>query len=296
MRFGVLMLPTDPWAETVERARRIETLGYDHLWTYDHLSWRRYRGRPWFAAIPWLTGIAAATSKIRLGPMVSTPNLRHPATFAQDVVTVDHVSNGRLILGVGAGGVGFDSTVFGATTLGRPELVARLEEFVALLGQLFTEELVSYDGNYFTVNDACIRPDAIQRPRVPIAIAAGGPKALALVAKYADAWITFGDTSGQSPSAKGTEQSVRRQTQQLEDACAAIGRDSSTIQRIYLIGNTEERPLASTAAFDEFVGRYSAIGFTDLVLHHPRADDPVWDEPASVIDDIATDVMPNWRS
>jgi alkanesulfonate monooxygenase SsuD/methylene tetrahydromethanopterin reductase-like flavin-dependent oxidoreductase (luciferase family) len=117
-----------------------------------------------------------------------------------------------------------------------------------------------------------------------------------LAAKYADAWITFGDTSGRSTSAKETEQSVRRQTQLLEDSCAAIGRDSSTIQRIFLIGNTEERPLASTAAFDDFVGRYSAIGFTDLVLHHPRADDPVWDEPASVIDQIATDVMPKWRS
>ena len=62
MRVGVLMLPTDPWGETLERARRIEALGYDHLWTYDHLSWRRYRGRRWFAAIPWLTGIAAATT------------------------------------------------------------------------------------------------------------------------------------------------------------------------------------------------------------------------------------------
>ena len=196
MRFGILMLPTDPWAESVARARHIEALGYDHLWTYDHLSWRRYRGRRWFAAIPWLTGMAVATSTIRLGPMVSTPNLRHPATFAQDVVTVDHVSNGRFILGVGAGGAGFDSTVFGAKPLGRAERVARLDEFVQLLGRLFTEEFVSYAGKYFTVNDACIRPDAVQRPRVPIAIAAGGPKALALVAKYADAWITFGDTSG----------------------------------------------------------------------------------------------------
>ena len=134
-----------------------------------------------------------------------------------------------------------------------------------------------------------------RQPRVPIAIAAGGPKALALVAKYGDAWITFGDTSEQSPSAEATEASVRRQMRQLEDACAAIGRDPSTIQRIYLVGNTEERPLASTSAFDDFVGRYSAIGFTDLVLHHPRADDPAWDEPESIIDEIATDVLPKWR-
>jgi alkanesulfonate monooxygenase SsuD/methylene tetrahydromethanopterin reductase-like flavin-dependent oxidoreductase (luciferase family) len=290
------MLPTDPWAESVARAQHIEALGYDHLWTYDHLSWRRYRGRRWFGAIPWLTGMAAATSRIRLGPMVTTPNLRHPATLAQEVVTVDHVSAGRFILGVGAGGVGFDSTVFGAEPLSRAELVARLDEFVELLGRLFTEDAVSYQGKYFTVNDACIRPDAVQVPRVPIAIAAGGPKSLARVAKYGDAWITFGATSHHVASPQATDAIVRTQMQQLEEACAAIGRDPSTIRRIYLVGNTEERPLASTSAFDDFVGRYSVIGFTDLVLHHPRADDPEWNEPESIIDEIAANVIPKWRS
>ena len=111
------MLPTDPWSETVARARHLEALGYDHLWTYDHLSWRRYRERTWFGAIPWLTGIAAATDRIRLGPLVSSPNFRHPVTLAKDAMTLDHVSGGRLILGVGAGGLGFDSTVLGAEPL-----------------------------------------------------------------------------------------------------------------------------------------------------------------------------------
>src|SRR6185437_3815631 len=133
------MLPTDPWPETVERARHLEGLGFDHLWTYDHLSWRRYRGRPWFAAIPWLTGLAGATSRIRLGTLVSSPNMRHPVTLAQEAVTLDHVSGGRFILGVGAGGVGFDSTVFGGEPLAPAELVARLEEFVTLLARLFAE-------------------------------------------------------------------------------------------------------------------------------------------------------------
>lgn len=296
VRFGVLMLPTDPWPDAVARARHVEALGFDHLWTYDHLSWRRYRGRRWHAAIPWLTGMAAATNAIRLGPMVTTPNLRHPATLAQEVVTVDHVSNGRFLLGIGAGGVGFDSTVFGAEPLTRPQLVARLEEFVDVLGRLFAEPFVTHEGQYFTLDDACIRPDAIQRPRVPFAIAAGGPKSLALVARCGDAWITFGDTGRESSSPQAAEAGARMQTQQLEEACAAIGRDSSEIQRIYLVGNGEERPLASTSAFDDFVGRYSAIGFTDVVLHHPRADDPAWDEPESILDEIAADVMPKWRA
>ncbi len=96
MRIGVLLLPTDPWPVTVQRVRTVEALGYDHLWTYDHLSWRRYRDRAWHAAIPWLTGVAGVTSRIRLGTMVASPNFRHPVTLAKDAMTLDNVSNGRV--------------------------------------------------------------------------------------------------------------------------------------------------------------------------------------------------------
>jgi len=296
VRVGVVMLPTDPWPETVTRARHLEALGYDHLWTYDHLSWRRYRGRSWFGAIPWLTGLAGATSRIRLGTMVASPNLRHPVTLAQDAVTLDHVSNGRLTLGVGAGGVGFDSAVFGADALSPRALVDRLDEFVALLRDLFDDDTVSYRGTYYTVKDACVQPNAIQRPRIPIAIAAGGSRALAVAARHADAWITFGDTTNVDRSARGTELIVRAQSQELDVACATIGRDPGQIQRIYMIGNTEERPLASVGAFEEFAARYADIGFTDLVFHHPRPDDPAWDEPASIVGEIAREVLPRLRN
>jgi len=294
MRFGVLMLPTDPWPETLQRARRIEALGYDHLWTYDHLSWRRYRGRPWFSAIPWLTGIASSTSRIRVGTMVASPNMRHPVTLAQDVVTADHVSGGRFILGLGAGGVGYDATVFGAQPLSSAQLTARLAEFVEVIDRLFREPIVSHTCTYYTLDEACVEPAAIQTPRVPLALAATGPRSLALAARTADAWITFGDPA--DLSAAGTATAVRRQSQRLDDACAAIGRDPGSIDRIYMIGNTEERPLASTAAFDDFVGRYAAHGFTDLVFHHPRPDDPVWGEPESIVGEIATKILPRRRS
>ncbi len=88
---------------------------------------------------------------------------------------------------------------------------------------------------------------------------------------------------------------MRDQAHRLDDTCAAIGRDPETLRRFYMIGNTEERPLASTDAFDDFVGRYAALGFTDLVFHHPRRDDPEWDEPESIVDEIATEVLPRWR-
>jgi alkanesulfonate monooxygenase SsuD/methylene tetrahydromethanopterin reductase-like flavin-dependent oxidoreductase (luciferase family) len=288
------MLPTDPWPETRERARRLEALGYDHLWTYDHLSWRRYRGRPRFAAIPWLTGLAGATDRIRLGTMVASPNMRNPVTLAQDSVTLDHVSSGRFILGLGAGGVGFDATVFGREPLSRAQLVDRLDEFVEVIDRLFAEPIVSHDGTYYTFNEACVQPASVQSPRIPIAIAAAGPRALGVVARRADAWITILTPSEASPAE--VQASVRTRIAQLDDACAAIDRDPQSVQRVYLIGDTGERPLASVGAFDDFVGRYAELGFTDVVFHHPRADDPVWREPGSIVEEIATEVLPRLRS
>lgn len=284
------MLPTDPWPETIERARRLEELGYDYLWTYDHLSWRRYRGRTWFAAIPWLTGIAAATHRIRLGTMVASPNMRNPVTLAQDSVTLDHVSGGRLTLGVGAGGVGFDATVFGEEPLSPAQLVDRLAEFVELLDRLLREPTVSYVGTYYTVEEACIRPASVQQPRVPLALAAAGPRSLSLVARHGDAWITILAPSEETPAE--VEALVRRRVDRLDEACAAVGRDPSSVRRIYLVGATGEKPLASVGAFDDLVGRYESLGFTDVVFHHPRPDDPVWNEPDAIVEEIATQVLP----
>ena len=86
VRIGVCIIPTDPWPVAVAQARRVESLGYDHLWTYDHLSWRHYRERPWFAAIPWLAGLAGVTSTVGLGTLVCSPNFREPLTLAKDAI------------------------------------------------------------------------------------------------------------------------------------------------------------------------------------------------------------------
>ncbi len=295
MRVGVLLLPTDPWPETVARVQQLEALGYDHLWTYDHLTWRRYRERPWHAAIPWLTGVACATSRVEIGTLVASPNIRHPVTLAQEAVTLDHVSGGRLVLGVGTGGVGFDSTVFGGEPLDPKALSARLHEFVEVIDGLFREPTISYAGEYYTVNEASVRAASVREPRVPLAIAAGGRRNLGLVARYGDAWITYGDTTRRELTPAGTVTVVREQSRRLDEACVAIERDPSEIRRIYLIGNTAARPLDSVGAFQDFVGQYAELGFTDLVFHHPRSDDPVWNEPESIVEEIATEVLPRWR-
>ena len=295
MRIGVLLLPTDPWPETVARVQRLEELGFDHVWTYDHLSWRRYRDRPWHAAVPWLTGLATFTSRLRLGTMVASANFRHPVTLAKEAMTLDHVSNGRFILGVGSGGLGFDATVLGGEPLALPERRQRLVEFVELLDKLLRQPETSYHGTYFTAVEARMIPGPVQTPRLPLALAAGDPKTLALVARYADAWITYGDTTHRQTTAAGTDAAVRQQTELLAEQCAALGRDYGSIDRIFLSGNTDERPLRSLEAFRDLVGRCCELGFTDLVFHHPRPDDPVWDEPPAIVEAIATEVLPTLR-
>ncbi|GIJ68120.1 LLM class flavin-dependent oxidoreductase [Virgisporangium ochraceum] len=294
MRIGVLVLPTDPFPAAVAQVRRLEGLGYHSLWTYDHLSWRRYRDRPWFAAVPWLTGMAGATSAIRLGTMVASPNFRHPVTFAKEAMTLDHISAGRLTLGIGAGGIGFDATVFGDGPLTPGRRVDRLAEFVEVLDVLLRQPETSHRGRHYAVDGAMMLPGCVQRPRLPLAVAAGGRRTLGLVARFADAWITDGSEAG--------ERAVREQADILAAHCDAIGRDPAGIDRIILIGNTTERPLASLDAFADFVGRYAALGFTEVVFHHPRPDDPVWTDDPAIVDAIAetyleprSPIQPNMR-
>ena len=283
-----MIIPTDPWPVAVAQARAVESLGYDHLWTYDHLSWQRYRDEPWFAAFPWLTGIAAATERIRIGTMVCSPNFREPLTLAKDAIALDHISAGRFVLGVGSGGTGFDATVYGQAALAPEPRAARFAELVEALDGLLTHTEYSFRGEHYAIDDARILPGSIQQPRLPLAVAASGPRALALAARFADAWITIGDP-WHDPSANGIERAVREQTQRLEDACVAVGRDPATLDRIFLTGAGEHRPLASVDAFVDVLGTSADLGITDLAVHHPRAGDPEWDDPPDILERIATE-------
>ncbi len=287
MRIGVCIIPTDPWPVAVAQARHVEALGFDHLWTYDHLSWQHYRDRTWFSAMPWLTGMAGVTAKIRLGTLVCSPNFREPLTLAKDAIALDHISGGRFVLGVGAGGTGWDATVYGTRPLSAPTRAARFGEMVEALDGLLAHERYSFRGDSYVIDDARTTPGPLQAPRLPLAVAATGPKGLDLAARYGDAWVTFGHPAPDASPA-GIARAVRDQTARLEDACAALDRDPQTIDRILLSGVGHDRPLASVDAFADHVGRFTALGITDLVVHHPRADDPAWDDPPDILDQIAS--------
>jgi len=183
LRFGVVLLPQERWATARERWQRAEAYGFDHAWTYDHLAWRTLADEPWFATVPLLAAAAAVTQRIRLGTWVASPNFRHPVPFAKDVMGLDDVSGGRLLLGLGAGGTGFDAEVLGEPPTPR-ERTRRFAEFTGLLDRLLTEPVTEHAGEFYQAHGARMIPGCVQRPRVPFVVAANGPRAMALAARY----------------------------------------------------------------------------------------------------------------
>ncbi|MCT9090418.1 LLM class flavin-dependent oxidoreductase [Streptomyces sp. ASQP_92] len=292
MRLSTVILPIDRWHEGGREAwLRAEALGFHAAYTYDHLSWRTFRDGPWFGAVPTLTAAAAATTRMRLGTLVTSPNFRHPVTLAKDLITLDDVSNGRITLGIGAGGNGFDATVLGQEAWTPRQRADRFGEFVPLLDRLLTEDSVTSDGTFYSAVEARNLPGCVQRPRIPFAVAATGPRGLKLAAKHGQAWVTTGDPKlFESGTPEESVQAIRGQIEKLGVACEEIGRDVAELDKILLTGFTPQprRHLESLDAFVDFAGRHFELGITEIVLHTPIPDSDFAVDP-KVFEQIATE-------
>ncbi|MEW2303298.1 LLM class flavin-dependent oxidoreductase [Streptomyces sp. NPDC006655] len=276
LRLSTVILPYRRWSEGGSSAwTRAEELGFHTAYTYDHLSWRSFRDGPWFGALPTLTAAAARTERMRLGTLVTSPNFRHPVTLAKELISLDDISGGRVTLGIGAGGTGFDATALGQEPWTPRERADRFAEFVALLDRLLTEDTVTYEGAFYSAGEARNIPGCVQRPRLPFAVAATGPRGLKLAARHGQAWVTTGDPKlFETGTPEQSYEALRGQLGRLADACAAAGRDVSELDRVLLTGFTpdRDRPLRSLDAFVDFAGRYQELGFTELVIHWPVPD------------------------
>jgi alkanesulfonate monooxygenase SsuD/methylene tetrahydromethanopterin reductase-like flavin-dependent oxidoreductase (luciferase family) len=281
MRLGVVILPEMSWRDGAGLWRRAEALGFDHAWTYDHIAWSSLRDSSWFGAVPTLAVAATVTERMRLGPLVASPNFRHPVPFARELITLDDVSGGRFVLGIGAGGQGWDATVLGQQAWSPRERADRFAEFVELTDLLLRNPTTTYEGRFYSAQDAPMRPGCVQTPRIPFAVAATGPRGMRLAAEYGETWVTTGDRrpSDALLDARTGADVVRAQIARLEEACDAIGRDPSTLKRLVLTGPELDGGLASVESFRDTVGRYAAVGVTDLVVHWPRASEPYAADP-----------------
>ncbi|WP_327679246.1 LLM class flavin-dependent oxidoreductase [Kitasatospora sp. NBC_00458] len=289
MRLSTVILPIHRWSEGQKIWRRADDLGFHAAYTYDHLSWRSFRDEPWFGSIPTLTAAATATERLRLGTLVTSPNFRHPVTLAKELITLDDVSGGRLTLGIGVGGVGFDATAMGQEAWSPKDRADRFAEFLPLLDELLTNDATTREGTYYSAVEARNIPGCVQTPRVPFYVAATGPRGLRLAAEYGQGWVTYGDPRG--PADVPVEQApevIAAQLAKLTAACEAAGRDVRELEKVLLQGSTAEKPLQSLDAFVDWAGKYQELGITELVIHWP-VPDSIFENDLAVFEKIATE-------
>ncbi|WP_447005110.1 LLM class flavin-dependent oxidoreductase [Saccharothrix isguenensis] len=292
MRTGIVILPEHRWWMAEHKWKAAEEYGFHHAWTYDHMGWRSLVDGPWFGAVPTLAAAASVTGKIRLGTLVASPNFRHPVPFARELLALDDLTDGRFTLGVGAGGVGYDTEVMGATALdnkqGERSRQRRFEEFVASLDMLLAQERTTFSGEYYEIRDARSAPGCVQRPRLPFVVAANGPKAMAVAARYGTGWVTTGpQTDDEAEWWRG----VARMAETFREVLAGIGRAKESIDFHLNADSCPVYSLTSVEHFRDVAGKARALGFTDLIAHWPRADG-VYAGSEAVLEQVVTDVLP----
>jgi alkanesulfonate monooxygenase SsuD/methylene tetrahydromethanopterin reductase-like flavin-dependent oxidoreductase (luciferase family) len=300
-KFGLLVRSSEPWPTLVAQWQELEALGFDSLWVADHFVVHAYEA--WTA----LAGLASRTTRVRVGTLVTSTAFRNPAFLAKQALTVDHLSNGRLELGLGAGAVGgarpstaegrnrvaqleLDHSMTGLGRWGDAEHFGRFREAVRIVDRLLRGETVTYEGKYYRVDEASLGLAPLQRPRPPLTIAAYGPSMLKIAAADADKCV-FAEKDameGRSPL-----DAVRERNARLDADCQAVGRDPRTLGRMLLRYGRPgpENPWESTEAFSDLVGRYREAGIGEFIFSYP----PVGGQRPAILERVATEVIPKLR-
>ncbi len=221
MRFSLWTNLSQPWSEAVDVVRHVEATGWDGVYVADHFMADAGgpfpADQPMFEATAALAALAALTERVRLSALVFGITYRHPAVLAKWAATTDHISAGRLLLGVGAGWQENEHEQYGIP-LGRPgERVERFEEALRILRGLLDDETTTVEGEHYTVREAVAYPKPVQ-PRLPILVGGKGPRMLGVVARNADEWNMW---------SLPPELATKRD--ELDRACEANDRDPASI-------------------------------------------------------------------
>jgi alkanesulfonate monooxygenase SsuD/methylene tetrahydromethanopterin reductase-like flavin-dependent oxidoreductase (luciferase family) len=212
------------WPELLDMVRAIEDLGYDSIWVGEHLLYR-WADRP--ARGPWeawtvMSAIAASTSRVEFGPLVACTNFHNPALLAKQASTLDEISGGRLILGLGAG---WNETEFAAFGFPFDHRIDRFEEAFTIIRTLLREGAIDFDGRFYQARDCELLPRGPRPGGPPLMIGSTGPRMLRMTLPYADAWnVWFADTSN-SPAG------VPPLRELVDAACREVDRDPTQVER-----------------------------------------------------------------
>ncbi len=311
IRFGlVVQAERAPWPEMAKVWRLAERLGYESVFSSDHMMPVQSMDQP---DIPCMDGwtvvsaMAALTQRVRLGVMVTGVTYRHPGSLAKIMATVDQISNGRLILGIGAAWHQPEHTAYGIPFYPNAERIARLREAVQIIKALSTQRRTDFRGRYYQLADAPFSPKPVQQPHPPIWIGGWGEKlTLKVVAELADGWNTTGSPLYVTPKVEalrrhceavrrdfgGIVKSVmplklaftsdrRKAISELRTSPRASGRTPEDVAGDYLLGTPAE--------MREQIGRYIDLGFSHFA---PNVIYP-YDEEA--IQRFAEEVAPAFR-
>jgi F420-dependent oxidoreductase-like protein len=267
---------------TIEQQRAVWRLadeaGFDHLWIFDHFN--PIGGAPLDGVIweGWtlLAAMAEATTRVRIGNMVTGNTYRHPGVLAKIATTVDHLSAGRLEFGLGAAWAEVEHTMLGLDFPSVGQRLRRLDEACTVIKKLWTEERADYDGRYYKLTGALANPKPVQRPYPPFWIGGSGEqRTLRIVATHADVWNFAG----------GPVETARRKIEVLERHCADVGRDPAEIRlSVQLRYNADDVDL-----FLREVDGFRQAGFTELIV--------IVSEPDSLrkSEAVAREVLPRFR-
>lgn len=225
------------WAEVVSIARAAEDSGFDSIWLGDHLL---YRGDGQPERGPWdswtqLAALAGATSRVKLGPLVAAAAFHPPGAIARMAASIDEISGGRFVLGLGAG---WNETEFRAFGLPFDHLASRFEESFEIVRRLLAGEHVTFTGRFHQVDDAVLLPPPARR--VPLMIGSHGARVLSIALPHVDAWNDWYDGYG------NTTDGFAARNAEVDAACSRAGRDPREVARsacvLVVVGSGGERP------------------------------------------------------
>jgi F420-dependent oxidoreductase-like protein len=282
--FGVSLPVEDVTFDQLKGIAQLsEKLGYDSIWSYDHLfpySDSQAKNKPFFECLMTLSALSMATSKIRLGSLVICNPLRNPALLAKMSSQLDVMSKGRLELGIGAGWFKDEFDAYGYDFPDENTRLLQLEEALQVIRALWTNDFATFEGKFYKVRNAPCEPKPIQKPHPPIWVAGSLKRILRIAAKYADGW-NLGFYKSNTP------EGFRAKNKMLDQACAAPGRDPSKVRRswhgLLILGKSESDleekekkyktlslgypPIATTIEeCYETLSKFTDAGVTDFVI------------------------------
>lgn len=274
------------WTETTERVRSYEQRGFDVIATGDHM---RHPLDPDYELLDgWsvLPAWAITTSKARLSMLVTNIIYRNPVLLARQATAVDHISGGRVDVGVGAGVFDSDHAMAGVPAWSVNERIARFDEFLTAYAAVMAGA-ESFEGTWYSFSQATLSPGALQQPRPPLIVAANGRRAIELAARHGDGWNTWG---GYGIDEKRFFELAVARSQLFTEASLRNHRDPAQPLRSILIHHAAVDAWESSDKFREVVERSAEAGFSELIFYEPR---PGRQES---FDEIVEHVLPGLRS